>query len=170
MRKVSEASLRLTDGACNWCIVGYPNAGWATTIFGEPDVDRLWDAVATAVRLDTDDPVAAWQEHIAKLSQRANTLNARRFDALRYAGPGTDLTVGLLPGSSWFAALDQSAGIDHVANMPTEEVFTSPDARRVNGVVSATYPLQLHGTIVRDRKSTRLNSSQIPLSRMPSSA
>ena len=84
----------------------------ATTIFGEPDVDRLWDAVATAVRLDTDDPVAAWQEHIAKLSQRANTLNARRFDALRYAGPGTDLTVGLLPGSSWFAALDQSAGIE----------------------------------------------------------
>ena len=152
MRKVSEASLRLTDGACNWCIVGYPNAGWATTIFGEPDVDRLWDAVATAVRLDEDDPVAAWQEHIAKLTSRANALNARRFDALRYAGPGTDLRIGLLPGSEWLAALDHSAGIDHVANMPTEEVFTSPDARRVDGFVSATYPLQLHGTIVRGLK------------------
>ncbi|CAB4703898.1 MAG: aminopeptidase [Actinobacteria bacterium] len=152
MRKVSEASLRLTDGACNWCIVAFPNVGWATTVFGEPDVDRLWQAVATAVRLDEDDPVAAWQEHIAKLSRRADTLNACRFDALHFVGPGTDVKVGLLPGSKWLAALERSNGIDHVANMPTEEVFTSPDARRVDGYVSATYPLQLHGTIVRGLK------------------
>ena len=149
MRELSEASLRLTDGRCNWSIVAFPNEGWARTVFGEPDVDRLWQAVATAVRLDEPDPVEAWQRHIADLAGRAAILNERSFDALRYRGPGTDLTVGLLPGSVWTAALDESQGIEHVANMPTEEVFTAPDARRVDGTVRATYPLQLQGTIVR---------------------
>ncbi len=149
MRELSEASLRLTDGRCNWSIVAFPNEGWARTVFGEPDVDRLWQAVATAVRLDEPDPVEAWQRHIADLAGRAAILNERSFDALRYRGPGTDLTVGLLPGSVWTAALDESQGIEHVANMPTEEVFTAPDARRVDGTVRASYPLQLQGTIVR---------------------
>ena len=149
MRELSEASLRLSDGRCNWSIVAFPNEGWARTVFGEPDVDRLWQAVATAVRLDEPDPVEAWQRHIADLAGRAAILNERSFDALRYRGPGTDLTVGLLPGSVWTAALDESQGIEHVANMPTEEVFTAPDARRVDGTVRASYPLQLQGTIVR---------------------
>jgi aminopeptidase len=149
MREVAEASLRLTDGLCNWSIVSFPNEGWATTVFGEPDLDRLWQAVATAVRLDEPDPVAAWQAHIANLAERAAALNDRGFDALRYRGPGTDLTVGLLTGSHWMAAKEESNGIEHVANMPTEEVFTTPDARRVDGTVRASYPLQLHGTIVR---------------------
>ncbi len=149
MRELSEASLRLTGGLCNWSVVAYPNEGWARTIFGEPDLERLWAAVATAVRLDEPDPVAAWREHIAKLQGRASVVNGHAFDALRYRGPGTDLTVGLHPNSSWTAALDVSRGIEHVANMPTEEVFTTPDARRVDGTVRATYPLQLSGTIVR---------------------
>ncbi len=149
MREVAEAGLRLTDGLCNWSIVAYPNEGWARTVFGEPDVERLWEAVATAVRLDEPDPVAAWKEHMANLGRRADALTGLAFDALRYRGPGTELEVGLLPGSSWVAALDVSRGIEHVANMPTEEVFTSPDARRVEGIVRATFPLQLHGTIVR---------------------
>jgi aminopeptidase len=150
MRAVAEESLKLTDGLCNWTIVAYPNAGWAQTVLGEPDVDRLWEAVAHAVRLDTPDPVAAWREHIAILQERAAGLNARRFDHLRYRGPGTDLTIGLHPESEWKAALDRSAGVDHVANMPTEEVFTAPDARRVEGTVRSTLPLQIQGTIVRD--------------------
>ncbi|HEY7536999.1 MAG TPA: aminopeptidase [Gaiellaceae bacterium] len=149
MRALAEASLRLTDGACNWAIVAYPNEGWARAVFGEPDVERLWQAVATAVRLDEPDPVAAWPEHVANLRRRAAALDERRFDALRYLGPGTDLTVGLLPGATWQAAVDYSRGIEHVANMPTEEVFTTPDARRVDGTVRSTYPLQLQGTIVR---------------------
>jgi aminopeptidase len=149
MREVSEASLRLTDGLCNWSIVAHPNAGWAKTVFGEPDVDRLWDAVATAVRLDEPDPVAAWREHLRKLVQRAEALNRRRFDALRYRGPGTDLTIGLHPESTWVAASDEARGIEFVPNMPTEEVFTTPDARRADGTVRATYPLQIQGTIVR---------------------
>jgi aminopeptidase len=149
MREVAEASLKLTDGLCNWTIVAYPNEGWAQTVFDEPDVERLWDAVAHAVRLDAPDPVAAWRDHIDRLQRRADTLNERRFDHLRYRGPGTDLTVGLHPESAWQAALDEARGIKHVANMPTEEVFTTPDSRRTEGVVRSTLPLQIQGNIVR---------------------
>lgn len=149
MREVAAASLKLTGGLCNWSIVAFPNEGWARTVFGEPDVERLWQAVATAVRLDEPDPVVAWREHIENLERRAGALNERRFDSLRYLGPGTDLAVGLHPDSVWQAALDESIGIKHVANMPTEEVFTTPDARRVDGTVRSTYPLQIHGTVVR---------------------
>jgi aminopeptidase len=150
MREVAEESLKLSDGLCNWTIVAYPNAGWAETVFGEPDVERLWQAVAQAVRLDQSDPVAAWREHIARLDERAASLNERRFDHLRYRGPGTDLTIGLHQESEWQSALDESRGIKHVANMPTEEVFTTPDARRTEGVVRSTLPLQIQGNIVRD--------------------
>jgi aminopeptidase len=150
MREVGEASLELTDGLCNWTIVAYPNEGWATTVLGEPDVERLWEAVGRAVRLDQPDPVAAWREHIERLQQRAHSLNERRFDHLRYRGPGTDLTIGLHPDADWLAALDESNGIKHVANMPTEEVFTTPDGRRTEGTVRSTLPLQIEGNIVRD--------------------
>jgi aminopeptidase len=149
MRAVAEESLKLTDGLCNWTIVAYPNEGWARTVFGEPDVERLWQAVAQAVRLDQPDPVAAWRDHIGRLQERAAALNERRFAELRYRGPGTALTVGLHPDSDWQAALDESNGIKHVANMPTEEVFTTPDARRVEGTVRSTLPLQIQGNIVR---------------------
>jgi aminopeptidase len=150
MREVAEASLELTDGLCNWTIVAYPNEGWANTVLGEPDVERLWEAVGHAVRLDQPDPVAAWREHIDRLQERARLLNERRFDHLRYRGPGTDLTIGLHPDSAWQAALDESNGIKHVANMPTEEVFTTPDFRRTEGTVRSTLPLQMQGNIVRD--------------------
>jgi aminopeptidase len=149
MRAVAEESLKLTDGLCNWTIVAYPNEGWAQTVFGEPDVERLWQAVGQAVRLDQPDPVAAWRDHIGRLQERAAALNERRFDHLRYRGPGTDLSIGLHPDGDWQAALDESNGIKHVANMPTEEVFTTPDARRVEGTVRSTLPLQIQGNIVR---------------------
>src|SRR5580658_8695167 len=115
MRELSEASLRLTDGVCNWAVVACPNAGWARTVFGEPDLERLWEAVSGAVRLDEPDPVAAWRSHIAELARRASRLGERAFDALRYRAPGTDLTVGLLPNSIWTAALAETRGITHVA-------------------------------------------------------
>jgi aminopeptidase len=150
MKEVAEATLKLSDGLCNWTILAHPNEGWARTVFGEPDVERLWQAVATAVRLDEPDPVAAWREHIDRLQKRAAALNERRFDAVRFRGPGTDLTVGLHRESTWLAALDESRGIKHVSNMPTEEVFTAPDARRVEGTVRSTLPLQIQGNIVRD--------------------
>ena len=152
MREVVEEGHRLTDGLINWSIVSFPNEGWARTVFGEPDVDRLWQAVATAVRLDTPDPVASWRKHLDKLAQRSKALNERQFDAIRYRGPGTDLTIGLLPGSVWLSAREVTTGngVPFVANMPTEEVFTTPDARRAEGTVASTYPLVLLGNIIRD--------------------
>ena len=154
MREVAEESLKLSDGLCNWAIVAYPNEGWARTVFGEPDVERLWQAVSTAVRLDEADPIAAWHEHIERLRRRAEGLNARRIGELRYRGPGTDLRVGLHPESIWNAALDETRGIKHVSNMPTEEVFSTPDARCVEGTVRSTLPLQIQGNIVRDLQIT----------------
>jgi aminopeptidase len=148
MRELSETGLRLTGGTCNWSIVAYPSEEWSRIVFGEPDVERLWEAIATTVRLDEPDPVAAWKEHLDRLGRRAAALNERGFDHLRYRGPGTDLTVGLHPDAIWQSAVDLSRGIAHVANMPTEEVFTTPDARRVDGTVAATYPLQLQGTVI----------------------
>ena len=130
-------------------IVSFPNEGWARRVFGEPDVERLWGAVATAVRLDEPDPFAAWQEHMDRLSARAAALTERRFDAIRFRGPGTDLTVGLLQEGRWLAATDEATwGVSYVGNVPTEEVYTSPDYRRTEGVVRSTRPLGLQGTVV----------------------
>jgi aminopeptidase len=139
------------DGSVAWTIVAFPNAGWARTVFGEPDVERLWQAVATATRLDEPDPVAAWREHVDRLDARAALLNERRFEAVRFRGPGTDLVVGLMPESRWIGAGEQTkAGRATIANMPTEEVFTTPHRLRTEGVVRSTMPLALAGQIVRD--------------------
>ncbi len=152
MHELQEAYLKATDQRLiNWTILAYPNEGWAQTVFGEPDVERLWQAVATATRLDEPDPVAAWRAHIEKLVVRAAVLDERRFDALRFRGPGTDLTVGLIPGARWCTAAEETVdGRRHIVNMPTEEVFTTPDRRRTEGVVRSTKPLALTGQIVRD--------------------
>jgi aminopeptidase len=139
----------ITASRYNWTVVSAPNEGWATQVFGEPDVERLWDAVAAATRLDEPDPVAAWREHAAKLQARADALSARGFDAVRFTGPGTDLTVGLIPGARWLCATFRTeTGIEHMPNLPTEEVFTSPDWRRAEGVVRSTAPLLAGGTRV----------------------
>ena len=120
-------------------------------MFGEPDVDRLWTDVERAIRLDEPDPVAAWQEHLSRLDERCSQLNARRFDSLRYRGPGTDLTVGLNPKSIWMSGNSETAyGRRFVPNVPTEEVFTTPDWRRAEGTVRSTMPLALPGNIIRD--------------------
>jgi aminopeptidase len=136
----------VTGRLVNWVIVPAPNEGWAATVLGEPDVERLWDAVATTMRLDEDDPVAAWRLHAANLQTRADILNERRFDAVRFRGPGTDLVVGLLEASRWgCATFTTESGIEHIPNLPTEEVFTTPDLRRTEGVVRSTYPLVVPG-------------------------
>ena len=141
----------VAESILNWVIVSAPNEGWANTVFGEPDLDRLWAAVATATRLDQQDPVAAWRAHDANLKQRAAALNAHAFDAIRFRGPGTDLLVGLLPASRWMcAAFTTQDGIEHIPNLPTEEVFTTPDLRRTEGKVRSTYPLAVGGATVRD--------------------
>jgi aminopeptidase len=152
MKALRTRQLELVaSGKLSWAIVGSPNPGWAEAVLGEPDVDRLWEAVGSTVRLEEADPVAAWREHIDTLKARAASLNDRRFDAVRFAGPGTDLTIGLTPRSQWLAAETRTAwGQTHVPNMPTEEVFTTPDRRRTAGSVRSTMPLVLQGTVVRD--------------------
>jgi aminopeptidase len=151
-REVIDLYLQLvTERKIPWTIIGYPNEGWAQQVFGEPDVDRLWDAIAVTTRLDESDVVAAWRAHMDKLNERAARLNEHRFDTLRFRGPGTDLTVGLLPESRWVSAETTTVeDIVHVPNLPTEEVFTTPDYRRTTGHVRSTRPLSLAGTIVRD--------------------
>jgi aminopeptidase len=159
-RRVAKARMKalrtrqlelVASGKLSWAIVGCPNPGWAEAVLGEPDVDRLWEAVGATVRLDEVDPVAAWRAHIDTLKTRAASLNDRRFEAVRFTGPGTDLSVGLTPRSRWLAAETRTEwGQTHVPNMPTEEVFTTPDRRRTEGTVRSTMPLVLQGTIVRD--------------------
>jgi aminopeptidase len=141
----------LNEHRLAWSIVACPTEGWARAVFGEPDVERLWRAVEHAVRLDEPDPVTAWREHVARLRGRALQLSERRLDAIRFRGPGTDLTIGLLPRGQWVGASTETAwGQSHIPNLPTEEVFTTPDWRRADGVVSATRPLIVRGATVRD--------------------
>lgn len=137
------------SGEINWAAVAAPNPGWAKQVFGEPDLDRLWSLIETVTRLDAPDPVAAWKEHIALLERRAQSLNQRSFDSLRFRGPGTDLSIGLLPAARWTAArFTTNWGHSHVPNIPTEEVFTTPDHRRTEGRVRCTRPLVTEGTRV----------------------
>lgn len=146
---------QIREDSVNWCGVGAPSEGWARQVFGEPDVERLWEKIAFCMRLDEPDPVTAWHEHTARLQDRAATLTDLRADALRYRGAGTDLTVGLLPDVRWLGGgSTTSTGIPYVANMPTEEVFTSPDASRTEGTIRATLPLPLSGQIVRGLELT----------------
>ena len=152
MTEYNDLMLRVvTERRISWVVAAYPNSGWAEAVFGEPDVERLWDAVALAVRLDDPDPVGAWRRHVDRLDERAQLMTERSFDAIRFRGGGSDFTVGLLPGSLWESAQTETAwGLRHVPNLPTEEVFTTPDRRRAEGVVRATRPLGLSGTLVHD--------------------
>jgi aminopeptidase len=131
-----------------WTIAAYPTEGWAERMLGSPDVERLWDAIATSVRLDEDDPSRAWREHLARLDARTEALNGLALDAVRFHGAGTDLVVGLLPQSLWRCGGHSIEGRPFVANMPTEEVFVTPDRTRADGVVRSTRPLPLNGTVV----------------------
>ncbi len=132
-----------------WAIISCPTERWAREVFGEPDVERLWQALAVTLRLDEPDPMAAWQDRVEELQARAGALTERRFTALRYRGPGTDLHVHLLEGGHWMAAgEDTLEGRPYVPNMPSEEVFTSPHRDGANGVVRASKPLSLRGTMV----------------------
>jgi aminopeptidase len=158
MLELAEESFRhLNQGLTAWTIIACPNEGWAKAVLGSPDTDPLWDAVARATRLYDDDPVASWWNRVEELGARSDTLNDQQLDAVHFRGQGTDLTVGLLPNSVWQSARFQTSwGQRHVPNLPTEEVFNSPDYRRTEGVVSSTRPLYLVGTgvIVRDLKMT----------------
>jgi aminopeptidase len=144
--RVKESSKVVGDRTSNWTIVPFPTERWASKV--HPDLSpgdalsRLCDEIAHVCRLDEDDPVAAWNRRLDATADAARRLNDLRLDALHYEGPGTDLTIGLLPTSYWAnAAFTTVDGLDHLANIPTEEVFTTPDPQRADGVVRATKPL-----------------------------
>lgn len=150
---VREAIEAVMAAKVNWTVVPCPNAAWAALAF--PDMapgdalDRLWREIGHICRLDDDDPAAAWRARGAELEGSARRLDARALTALRFRGPDTDLTVGLLPGSRWVGGGDaRRDGLAHLPNIPTEEVFTTPDPARTEGVVAATRPLDVGGTVV----------------------
>ena len=143
----------IEDSSTNWTGIACPDPDWAALV--HPDLRpsealaRLWDEVLHVCRLDEPDPVAAWQSRFAQLEHACTALNAQRFDALHFDGPGTDLTVGLLPTSRWVSGTAETAdGIRHMPNIPTEEVFTAPDPARADGVVTATKPFGLKAGIL----------------------
>jgi aminopeptidase len=147
-------ALELIAGfATNWTIVSAATPAWARAVFpDEPEgaaVARLWDAIFAASRVDAADPLAAWGEHNRALAARTERLNAGRFAALRFRGPGTDLTVGLADDHEWCGgATTARNGVVCNANIPTEEVFTTPHKDRVDGVVRSTKPLAYQGTVI----------------------
>jgi aminopeptidase len=139
----------------NWAVVAAAAPTWAARVF--PDVEpamqvqRLWDAIARLCRLDREDPIAAWETHLADLAARTDHLNAKQYSALRYSGPGTNLTIGLPNGHVWVGGRSaNAAGIRFAPNLPTEEVFTMPHKDRVDGVVRATKPLSYGGTLIEN--------------------
>jgi aminopeptidase len=149
----------------NWTIVSYATGAWARAMFpGESEdnaVARLWDAIFAASRIDEADPVAAWAAHNDGLHARARRLNDLRFSALRFRGPGTDLTVGLADDHEWHGGSSRAKnGIVCNPNIPTEEVFTTPHKARVDGHVASTKPLSYQGTLI-DRIEVRFEAGRI---------
>jgi aminopeptidase len=137
----------------NWNIIAYPSQSWAKQVFPEDEehvaVAKLADAIFAASRIDNDDPIAAWKSHNATLRGRTEWLNGQRFSALHYSGPGTDLTIGLADGHEWQGGASTAKnGITCNPNIPTEEVFTTPHARRVEGRVISSKPLSYQGTLI----------------------
>jgi aminopeptidase len=152
---VKETFKTIDDRSIAWTLSPYPTLRWAQMVYpeleGDAAVDALWGDVAHVCRLDEPDPAQAWHDRIEQIFQVATRLDALELDALRFEGPGTDLSVGLLP-SSRFAKEGGSSqtrtGVRHVANIPTEEVYTTPDPRRTEGVVSSTKPLDVAGSLL----------------------
>jgi aminopeptidase len=150
---VPEWAQVIDDATVNWTIVPGPTAAWARLVFPDRDeadgLARLWEDIIRVCRLDRPDPLAAWWERADELSEAADRLSGSGLESLHFKGPGTDLRVGLLPGVRWTGgSLTTVHGRRHIPNLPTEEVFTTPDPERTEGVVSSTRPLLVSGRAV----------------------
>lgn len=154
LRKATQAN------KVSWTVVAAASEGWAAKVFpelatSEEQVDALWNEIFKTTRIYEENPVVAWDIHDKKLQEKAAELNEQQFTALHYTAPGTDLTIGLPKNHLWEGAGSYNArGEEFMANMPTEEVFTAPDSRRVDGYVSSTKPLSYAGTIISGMKFT----------------
>lgn len=156
---------KITNFDTNWNIVSYPNPSWARQVFPDDDAEtaitKLANAIFAASRVDIDDPITAWRDHNAALRKRTEWLNGKAFSALHFTGPGTDLTVGLADEHEWHGGASTAKnGITCNPNIPTEEVFTTPHAHRVDGYVSSTKPLSHQGTLI-DNIQVRFEAGRI---------
>jgi aminopeptidase len=157
---LKESIKLINDRSVNWTVVPFPTQAWANLAYSDLDdeaaLEQLWADVIHVCRLDEPDPAAAWEERIQTLEQVGEALTEARFDAVHVEGPGTDLTVGLFPSCVWkMARWSTAAGIPHLPNVPTEEVFTTPDPLRTEGHVRSTRPLVLvDGTVVQGLEVT----------------
>jgi aminopeptidase len=153
---IAEYHKLIDDNTTNWCGCPGPSLDWAALVYPDLPADAaqaaLWGDVFRMCRVDEEDPISAWRERLDALARAETTLNGLRFDSLHFEGPGTDLTLGLLPSSRWLSGISETVdGIAFMANLPTEEVFTAPDPQRAEGVVRSTKPLQLRGgTLIED--------------------
>ena len=158
--KVLKKYRDMSDNKDQWLIIAVPSPSWAKKVFPELETEeaiaKLWEAIIKTMRLDAEDPVQAWEDHIADLSDKSNKMNAMNLDYLNFTSAnGTDLTVKLQPDHIWLSARETNLrGIDFTANMPTEEVFSMPKRDGVNGVVVSTKPLSLNGQLVENFKVT----------------
>lgn len=154
---VMKPSQKYTMNDINsWTVVGYPTKAWAKIVFPDLDedmaFDKLKEAIYKTVRLNYENPVDAWKEHLNTLNQRGMKMNGMNLVTLKYKSEkGTDLTIGLPEGHIWVGAESKDAkGYRFLPNLPTEEIFTAPDARKVDGIVYSTKPLNLSGNLVED--------------------
>lgn len=143
----------------SWTVIAAPSKQWAAKVFPElaedQQVDALWDAIFKATRADLENPIDAWAKHNDTLHEKVDYLNDKKYTKLHYTAPGTDLTIALPKGHLWCGAGSvNEKGEEFMANMPTEEVFTTPQKDGVNGFVSSTKPLSYGGNIIDNFKLT----------------
>ncbi len=141
------------DNSVSWCVISAATPGWATRVFPdlntEDAMSRLWEAIFDLCRLRADNPLAAWQGHLEHLSARCRYLNQKHYASLHYTGPGTDLSVGLPAAHVWLGGRSRTKmGVPFIANLPTEEVFTTPHGGQVTGTVVSSLPLNYIGTTI----------------------
>ena len=150
---------RITEFKINWNIVSWPGKAWASRVFPDLPIDeaviKLADAIFDASRASVEDPIQAWDDHNEKLRKKTNWLNGKNFAALQYNGPNTNLKIGLADEHEWMGGASKAQnGIICNPNIPSEEVFTTPHAYKVDGVVSSTKPLSYQGTLIENIKVT----------------
>jgi aminopeptidase len=150
---------RITEFKINWNIVSWPGKAWASRVFPDLPIDeaviKLADAIFDASRASVEDPIQAWDDHNEKLRKKTNWLNEKNFAALQYNGPNTNLKIGLADEHEWMGGASKAQnGIICNPNIPSEEVFTTPHAYKVDGVVSSTKPLSYQGTLIENIKVT----------------
>ncbi len=169
LERFNPVSKAITSNKMNWCVVSAASPDWAARVFPgltpKKAESKLWEAIFKITRVDKPDPIAAWDKHIKNLLKRSAYLNAKKYTALKYTAPGTDLTVGLPRGHKWLAAREHARnGIEFVANLPTEEVFTLPHREQTAGTLRATMPLSYGGTLIEDFSFTFENGRVVGVS------